>query len=120
MGNQQSSTQLRSQKHSDPTNLHRNTEISNAFQKNSGDGGLINLQQFQVFLIYLFLRIYFQIKAGKKLSTSLWKSLQNDSEIMNKEQFEKLAHTLSRISSSGLVKILMPAKNLVLNFIYTL
>lgn len=98
MGNQQGNKQ--SQKHDDSTNLSINNEILNAFQLISDDGNVINLHQFQA-------------KVGEKLSSSLWRNFQKDSETISKEQFEKIAHTLNRSSSSGLIKILMPAKNLI-------
>ncbi|KAF7630906.1 hypothetical protein Mgra_00008827 [Meloidogyne graminicola] len=97
MGNHKStSLQL---KQDNSTNSSFNNDISNAFQIISENNAVINFNQFNT-------------KVGEKLSKSLWNSLQNNSDVINKEQFEQLAHQLSRISTFGLIKILMPVKNL--------
>ncbi|CAK5076897.1 unnamed protein product [Meloidogyne enterolobii] len=96
MGNQQSSTQLRSQKHEESTT---NTEISNSFKLISDNGEVINLNQFKE-------------KFGERLGSSLWNFFQQNSDIMDKQKFENIANKLNKISSFGLVKILISPKNL--------
>ncbi|KAF7630914.1 hypothetical protein Mgra_00008833 [Meloidogyne graminicola] len=97
MGNQKSTSLKLKQDNS--TNSSSNNDISNAFQIISENNSVINFNQFNT-------------KVGEKLSKSLWNSLQNNSDVINKEQFEQLAQQLSRISTFGLIKILMPVKNL--------
>uniref|UniRef100_A0A914NNI7 TLDc domain-containing protein n=1 Tax=Meloidogyne incognita TaxID=6306 RepID=A0A914NNI7_MELIC len=96
MGNQQSSTQLRSQKHEESTT---NTEILNYFKLISDNEEVINFNQFKE-------------KLGERLSSSLWNFFQQNSELMDKQKFEIIANKLNKISSIGLVKILISPKNL--------
>jgi len=57
MGNQQSSTQMRTRKHEESTT---NTEILNSFKLISDNEEVINFNQFKVFLkINLFKKIFF-------------------------------------------------------------
>uniref|UniRef100_A0A915MT08 TLDc domain-containing protein n=1 Tax=Meloidogyne javanica TaxID=6303 RepID=A0A915MT08_MELJA len=96
MGNQQSSTQMRTRKHEESTT---NTEILNSFKLISDNEEVINFNQFKE-------------KLGERLSSSLWNFFQQNSELMDKQKFEIIANKLNKISSFGLVKILISPKNL--------
>ncbi|CAK5085755.1 unnamed protein product [Meloidogyne enterolobii] len=99
MGNQQSSTQLRSQKHEESTT---NTEISNSFKLISDNGEVINLNQFKE-------------KFGERLGSSLWNFFQQNSDIMDKQKFENIANKLNKISSFGLFEVCVELANIKIN-----